>query len=283
MLVSRWTGLAALAGVLALGGPYGANALAAAPLAAPALSYADLVDLTDSSAFVIRAQIRDVVLLPHERAPDVQPGYGRIYVEVTPLEGLRGRAPQVPMLRYLADVKLNEKGKLPSYKKVPVLLFARGGAPGSPDIQLVAPDAQVLWSADLDARTRSLINELGANDAPPRLSGVTQALYEPGNLVGEGETQLFLSTANGQPATITVLHKPNQPTNWSVSFSEVVNARGRPPAPETLAWYRLACGLPKALPHGVNVSDDNDDRVQAAMDYAAVLHDLGPCERLRGQ
>jgi hypothetical protein len=115
----------------------------------------------------------------------------------------------------------------------------------------------------------------------PRLTGVTQALYEPGNLVGEGETQLFLSTGTGQPATITVQHRPNRPTNWSVSFSEVVNAQGRPPAPETLAWFRLACGLPRALPVGVNVSDNNEDRIQAALDYANVLRDLGPCERRR--
>jgi hypothetical protein len=246
----------------------------------PSLTYADLVDLTDSSSFVVRAEIRDAILLPAARAPDVKPGYGRIYVEAVPLEGLRGLAPQVPMLRYLADVPLGPKGKLPPYKKLQVLLFARGQK-GSADIQLVAPDAQLVWGSDLDARVRSLISELGAGDAPPRLTGVTQALYEPGNLVGEGETQLFLSTGTGQPATITVQHRPNRPTNWSVSFSEVVNAQGRPPAPETLAWFRLACGLPRALPRGVNVSDNNEDRIQAALDYANVLHDLGPCERRR--
>lgn len=282
MVASRWTGLAALVGVLALSCPHGANALSAPPLVAPALTYADLVDLTDSSAFVVRAEIRDVIALPPERAPGVKPGYVRIYVEATPLEGLRGTAPQVPMMRYLADVPAGPKGKPGSYKKVRVLLFARGGARGSPDIQLVAPDAQVLWTTDLDARVRSLISELGAGDAPPRLNGVTQALYEPGNLVGEGETQLFLSTANGQPATITVQHKPNRPTQWSVSFSEVVNAQGRPPAPDTLTWFRLACGLPRSLSRGANVSDSNDNRIQADLDYANILRDLGPCERKRG-
>lgn len=280
MKVMRWTGFAALAGVLALSSPHGANALAVPPPSVPSLTYADLVDLTDSSSFVVRAEIRDAILLPAARAPDVKPGYGRIYVEAVPLEGLRGRAPEVPMLHYLADVPLGPKGKLPPYKKLQVLLFARGQK-GSADIQLVAPDAQLVWGSDLDARVRSLISELSAGDAPPRLTGVTQALYEPGNLVGEGETQLFLSTGNGQPATITVQHRPNRPTNWSVSFSEVVNAQGRPPAPETLAWFRLACGLPRALPVGVNVSDNNDDRIQAALDYANVLRDLGPCERRR--
>lgn len=280
MVVMRWTGLAALAGVLVMSSPHGANALAVPPPPVPSLTYADLVDLTDSSSFVVRAEIRDAILLPAARAPDVKPGYGRIYVEAVPLEGLRGRAPQVPVMHYLADVPLGAKGKLPPYKKLQVLLFARGQK-GSADIQLVAPDAQVVWGADLDARVRSLISELGAGDAPPRLTGVTQALYEPGNLVGEGETQLFLSTGNGQPATITVQHRPNRPTNWSVSFSEVVNAQGRPPAPETLAWFRLACGLPHALPVGVNVSDNNEDRIQAALDYANVLRDLGPCERRR--
>jgi hypothetical protein len=280
MSMSRWTGLAALAGVLALIQPHGANAVAVPPPAPPALHYADLVDLADSAPLVLRAEIRDVVLLKPERAPDVRAGWGRIYVEATATQALRGMVPPGMVIRYLADVPLGPKGKLPPYKKLSVLLFARGKA-GSDELQLVAPDAQLVWGQDLDTRVRSLLGELGASDAPPRITGVTQALYEPGNLVGEGETQLFLSTANNQPATITVVHKPNQPTNWSVSFSEVVNARGRPPAPDTLPWFRLACGLPRALPGGVNVSDNNDDRVQAAMDYDGVLHDLGACERAR--
>jgi hypothetical protein len=60
------------------------------------------------------------------RAPDVKPGYGRIYVEAVPLEGLRGLAPQVPIMHYLADVPLGAKGKLPPYKKLRFCLFARG-------------------------------------------------------------------------------------------------------------------------------------------------------------
>ncbi|WP_157099191.1 hypothetical protein [Novosphingobium rosa] len=280
MSISRWTGLTALTVVLALIQPHGANAVAVPPPAPPALHYADLVDLADSAPLVLRAEIRDAVLLKPERAPDVRAGWGRIYVEATATQALRGTVPPGMVIRYLADVPLGPKGKLPPYKKLSVLLFARGKA-GSDELQLVAPDAQLVWGQDLDTRVRSLLGELGASDAPPRVTGVTQALYEPGNLVGEGETQLFLSTSNSQPATITVLHKPGQPTNWSVSFSEVVDARGRPPAPDTLPWFRLACGLPRALPGGVNVSDNNDDRVQAALDYDHVLKDLGACERAR--
>ncbi|MDE1916902.1 MAG: hypothetical protein KGJ57_06415 [Sphingomonadales bacterium] len=282
MVVSRWTRLATLAGVFMLVAPHGANAVAAPPPAPPSLAYADLVDLTDSSTLVVRAQIRDAILVPAKRAPDVKPGFARIYVEATPTEVLRGTVPSgLTELHYLADVPLGPKGKLPPYKKLQVLIYARP-VRGSADVQLVAPDAQIVWSADLDARTRSLIAELSAPDAPPRVTGVTQALYEQGNLVGEGETQLFLSTATGQPATITVQHRPNRPTNWSVSFSEVVNPNGRPPSPDTLTWFRLACGLPRAMPSGINVSDNNDDRIQAEVDYSNVLHDLGPCERMRG-
>lgn len=281
MGIPRWTGLAAMAGVLALIQPHGANALAAPPPPAPALHYADLVDLADSAPLVIRAEIRNADLLPAARAPDVRPGWGRLYVEAVASGALRGMVPQGMLIRYLADVPLGPKGKPAPYKKQSVLLFARGKA-GSDEVQLVAPDAQLIWTQDLDVRVRSLLSELGASDAPPRVNGVTQALFEPGNLVGEGETQLFLSTANSQAATITVLHKPGQPTNWSVSFSEVVDARGRPPVPDTLAWYRLACGLPRTLPSTANVSDNNDNRVQAAVDYENILHDLGPCERARG-
>jgi hypothetical protein len=33
-------------------------------------------------------------------------------------------------------------------------------------VQLVAPDAQLIWNQDLDVRVRSLLSELGASDAP---------------------------------------------------------------------------------------------------------------------
>jgi hypothetical protein len=66
-----------------------------------------------------------------------------------------------------------------------------------------------------------------------------------------------------------------------VSFTEIVDSAARPPLPATLAWYRLACGLPERLPVRANISGTLADRQIAAEDYAQVRADLGPCTRKR--
>jgi hypothetical protein len=171
---------------------------------------------------------------------------------------------------------------VPKLVKRDVLLFARSvtGRPG--ELQLVAPDAQVLWSPEGEARLRGVLHELLATGAPGRVQRVQEAIYVPGNLAGEGETQMFLAMADGEPASISVTHAPGQPTRWSVSFSEVVDATGEPPVRETLAWYRLACFLPRTLEARANVSASPEDKALAGADYAMVLESLGPCSRTRG-
>jgi hypothetical protein len=126
-----------------------------------------------------------------------------------------------------------------------------------------------------------VLSELLAPDAPRRVAKVQEAIYVPGNLAGEGETQMFLATSDGEPASITVTHKAGEPRRWSVSFSEVVEASGTPPAHGTLAWYRLACFLPATLAPSANVSASAEDKAQAGADYAFVLAELGPCGRTR--
>jgi hypothetical protein len=39
-------------------------------------------------------------------------------------------------------------------------------------------------------------------------------MHVPGNLTGEGETQVFLSTTEGQPASLSIVRRPGQPTTW---------------------------------------------------------------------
>lgn len=183
---------------------------------------------------------------------------------------------------YLADVPLDARGKLPKLTKRSVLLFARTVKDRPGEVQLVAPDAQILWDEATEARVKGVLGELLAPGAPRRIDRVREAIYVPGNLAGEGETQMFLATADGEPASISVLHEPGKPTHWSVSFTEVVDASAVPPARDTLAWYRLACFLPRDLAPGANVSENPGDKAQAAADYRLVLDGLGPCTRTRG-
>src|SRR5205085_5077614 len=118
-----------------------------APLPAP--SYADLADLADGAPLVVRVQPRKIAALDPERSRGVRPGWGRFYVEAKTEALIAGSAPLGEALTYLVDMPLDPKGKPPAIKKKSVVLFARtvAGRPGQ--LQLVAPDAQMLWDAAL--------------------------------------------------------------------------------------------------------------------------------------
>lgn len=264
--------------------------LLTAPLAAqdpvaaampPSPTYADLADLADSAPLVVRAELRKLAPVDAARARGVRTGHGRFYVEAKTQALIAGNAPLGEALRYLVDLPLDAKGKPPALKKRSVVVFARAVPARPGELQLVAPDAQFLWEPAMDARLRTILTELLGTSSPPRITGVREAIYVPGNLAGEGETQIFLNTAKGDPAAITVVHQPGQPPSWSASFSELLNDSGRPPQPETLAWYRLACFLPAVLPDGANVSATQEDQGVAESDYALVKRQLGVCARTR--
>ena len=282
MIKRKFFGPACVAALLVtLSGLTGAADSRAAALPLPAqVSYADIADLADSAALVIRASPRKVVQVEPERARGLRPGWGRFYVEAKTEALLAGSAPLGEALRYLVDLPLDAKGKAPKFKKKSVILFARlvPGRPG--ELQLVAPDAQLLWDPALEGRVAAVLRELFALGAPQRISGVREAVHVAGNLAGEGETQIFLTSSNGEPAAITVSRKPGSAPRWGVSYSELV-ALDSAPARDSLGWYRLACFLPLMLPNSANVSESNADRTAAARDYAFVLDQLGPCPRYR--
>ena len=187
-----------LAAVLTASAALGDSRLTAA--AAPLVTYADLADLADGAPLVIRAQPRKIAVVEPARARGLRPGWGRFYVEARTEALIAGSAPLGEALQYLVDLPLDAKGKPPAIKKKSVVLFARpvAGRPG--ELQLVAPDAQLLWDAALDARLKAVLRELYAPAAPPRISGVREAVHVSGDLAGSGETQIFLLSVSGEPA-----------------------------------------------------------------------------------
>jgi hypothetical protein len=90
---------------------------------------------------------------------------------------------------------------------------------------------------------------------------------------------MFVDTANGAPASLTVVRRPNMDPTWGVSWSEIVDQAAKPPERDTIAWYRLACSLPRSLPGGAYLQADAAGRTRAEADYRFIIDQLGPCER----
>lgn len=248
-----------------------------------ALTYADLVALSDTAELVIHAQIRKTTVIEPVRAPGLAPGFARLYIEARTISLIAGQAALGESLNYLVDVPLDAKGKPPKLKNQTVLLFARPVQGRASSIQLVGARAQLPHSPELEARVRPILADLLAPDSPPVILGVSDALSVPGNLTGESETQIFLETVDGSPVSISVLRRPGRPPVWGVSWGEIIDQAALPPRKDTLPWYRIACALPDRLPSQANLARDAAARTQAARDYALVIAEMGPCGRTAGK
>jgi hypothetical protein len=242
-------------------------------------TYADLATLSEGSDLVIRARIRRQTALKPDRAPGLAPGFARLYIQADTLGLIAGRGTVGGTLAYLVDVPLDAKGKVPNLKKREFLLFADAVPGRAGEVRLVGPAAQLAYTPELETRLRPILTELYAADVPPRITGVSDALAVAGTLTGESETQIFLATENRAPVSLTILRRPGQRPQWGVSWGEIIDSAARPPAAQTLRWYRLACALPAQLPSNANLAREPEARRLAAGDYAFVIQQLGPCER----
>lgn len=244
--------------------------------AVPATEYVTIAGLADKAPLVLKVEVKRAITLEAERAPDVPPSMARLFVEAEVLNLIRGKAGVSESIRYLVDVPRDVHGKVPKLKKAQFLLFARPGTrPG--EVQLITKNAQIAWTPSAEQQVRAVLTELVAPGAPPAIRGIREALHVRGNLQGEGETQIFLATASGDPVSITVLRRPGLAPRWAVSLTEIVDEAAAPPRPGTLLWYRLACSLPAQIPARALVSDTPADNDLARRDYNFVLEQLGPC------
>ena len=258
--------------------PQAAVAPAGAPVATGP-SYADLADLVIAAPVIADATIRSATLIKGAEATDVAAGRARFYAEADVTALVRGRGGIAPRIGYVVDVPLDLRGKLPKLKKQRVLLFARPVS-GSPDqVQLVGTAAQLPWTVESDARVRRIAADLVASEAPPVITGIGNAFHVPGALPGEGETQIFLTTADNRPVSLSILRRPGEQPRWAVALSEIVDEAAAPPARDTLLWYRLACTLPATLPDRSTASLETADAAVAREDYGIVIAALGACRR----
>ncbi|MFM6854777.1 MAG: hypothetical protein ACKOUM_11925 [Sphingopyxis sp.] len=237
-----------------------------------------MADFAVESATILSARIRRAREVEAARAANVPPHLVRLYVEADVETVIFGSDPVARRISYLVDLPRTAQGRAPRVKKQHVLLFARRLS-AVDQLQLVQPSAQRLWSAGDEATARSIARELARGAPPPAITGVAQAFHVPGTVEGESETQIFLSTATAQMVSLTILRRPAQAPRWAAAFGEIVDESAAIPAPRTIAWYRLACGLPGRLPGAAVAGLASADAAIAAADYAMVVRAVGPCDR----
>ena len=244
--------------------------------APPSYRYADIADLAIRAPMVIDGTVRDAVKIKGPEAAGVAQGYVRLYVTVDVIALIRAPNAAPPRIGYLYDAKLDLRGSAPKLKKQRVLLFARPVMTGADQVQLISNDAQLLWSLATEATIRGIASDIAAADSPPVITGIANAFHAAGALPGEGETQIFLKTS-GHPISLSIARRQDQPPVWTVSLSEVVDDAKPPPPRDTFLWYRLACGLPEALPSDIFTGLDPADALAIRDDYAVVQAGLGAC------
>jgi hypothetical protein len=246
-------------------------------------SYADVADLVTISPLILDAQVRKATKVPAEQAIGVAANTQRMVIDADVLALLRGDGGFAGQVRFLLDVPKDAKGKLPKLKKMRYFLLGSkvDGKPGM--IRLARADALIEYSPANDAMVRAITKEVVVIDAPQPIIGLTSAFHSPGTVIGEGETQIFVEAKKNQIFSLSVFSSPGATKRWAVSTGEVIDESATAPDRNTLLWYRLACGLPRALDAKLVETTDGDNVKRAQADYAFMIGSLGACDRTRAK
>ncbi|HYG30485.1 MAG TPA: hypothetical protein VD887_09745 [Allosphingosinicella sp.] len=255
-----------------------------APVPAPGPSYADAADLALAAPVAVHVRVVRAIPVRARGAVGVAPGHRRFYVEGDVVSLIRSAGPLPTRLAWLVDLPDDSRGRAARLPRRTELLLLAAPVPGRPnELRLIASDAQLAYTPATAERLRAILREASAPDAAPRIVAIGRAFHVPGAVAGESETQIFLQTQSGRPVSLSVLRRPGEQPRWAVSLAEIVDENAAAPRPETLLWYRLACGLPRALPAQSLAEATREEAAAIAADYRLVLGSLGPCVRTRGR
>jgi hypothetical protein len=243
------------------------------------LSYADLADLTLSAQVVAGVTVTKAERLKGELAPGLQAGNARFLIEAQTAMLLRGAEGLPGSISYIVDVPLDARGKAPSLKKNQLIIFGNRVPQRPQELRLTSPYSQVAWTQNTESLLRAILTEATAPTASPVVTGIGNAFHVPGAIPGESESQIFLTTPNNRPISLTILRRPGEQPQWAVALGEMVDDSASAPVRDTLLWYRLACFLPAAMPEKSTASLGASDAQAVREDYAFVLKRLGPCGR----
>jgi hypothetical protein len=244
-------------------------------------AYADIADLVTIAPMIVDAKIIQAGKVPAEQAIGVPANLQRMVITADVLALIRGQQGVASQVKFLLDVPKDAKGKVPKLKKMRFYIMGSNVAGRPGEIRLVRPGALVAYSPANDAMVRTITQEAVQIDAPQKVTGIASAFHSPGTIVGDGETQIFLTTEKNQPMALSITSKAGQPKIWSASTSEVIGESAVAPKRFTLLWYRLACGLPRDLAPELVETADSASAASAQADYKFVVEQLGPCGRAR--
>ncbi|ATE67294.1 hypothetical protein COO09_00965 [Rhizorhabdus dicambivorans] len=243
-------------------------------------SYADLADLALSAQVVTGVTVIKAERLKGELAPGLAAGNARFLIQAQTGMLLRGADGLPGVISYIVDVPLDGKGKAPKLKKARFILFANRVQGRSLEVRLTSPYSQLDWTQTTESTLRSLLTEASAASAPPFITGVGNAFHVPGAIPGESESQIFLTTPDNRPISLSVLRRPGEQPQFAVALGEMVDDSAKAPPRNSLLWYRLACFLPQRLPGTSIAALSATDGEAVRRDYQFVLGQLGPCGRL---
>lgn len=260
-----------------IGAPVAAQPRAPAPpvAAAPAspdrlAGYADTAELALAAPVIVRATITRASRLPAREAPDVAPGRVRLMVTAAVSNVLVAPGALNGMLMWLWDAPLDARGRPPAAKGLEVLAFL---TPPDADgaTRLVSRRGQQAFDQGLADRVRAILTEARSGTVPV-IKGVSNGFRAEGTVPGESESQFFLATADGKPATLVVQNRPGEVRRVLVARGDIIDESAERVKPDTLLWYRLACSLPARLPAAAGGDDP-----ALARDWRDALASLGPC------
>lgn len=249
---------------------------APAPVPSP-FSYADVADLVTHADIIAVARPRSLAKID-AAAMASPPGMQRYYVEADVSALIRGDAGLPTRIAFLLDLPATARPS--SVKGKSLILFGKAGArPG--EFQLLSSDTMLPWTPATEAKVRGIATEVIAPDAPPEITRVVEAFHVEGTVAGESETQVFLTARGGRPLSLSIVRRPNEEPRYGAALGEIVDEAASLPQPDTLLWYRLACGLPPALPMTAAMKLDANGAEAAAGDYRSFMAKMASCARTR--
>ena len=252
-----------------------AQASAQVPALAPPASdqltsFADTAELALAAPVIVRATITRASRIGGKSAPDVAAGRGRFLITAAVSNVLVAPGGIGASLQYLWDAPLDSRGRAPQLKGLDVLAFvAVPGSAGS--TRLVSRRAQQPYDAVLADAVRAVVADQRSGTVPI-IRGVANGFRADGTVPGESESQFFLTSADGKPATLVVQNRPGEVRRVLVARGDIIDESAQRVRPGTLLWYRLACFLPARLPAAAGGDD-----LALAKDWQDALASLGPC------